>query len=78
METPPKLTYGHYTMAVFVIQEKCQIDVCRAVARNAECKINECRIEVFPAEMIEIVGGADTIILHFAFIILHSAAQAAR
>jgi len=31
-----------------------------------------------PAEMISIVGGADTIILHFAFIILHYAAKAAR
>ena len=41
--------------------------------QNAECKMN-----VFPAEMIIIVGEADTIILHFAFYILHWAAQAAR
>ena len=34
----------------------------------------DCRIVVFPTGMIEIVGKADTIILHFAFIILHWAA----
>ena len=33
---------------------------------------SECRMNVFPAEMIEIVAGGDTIILHFAFFILHS------
>ena len=31
----------------------------------------ECRIMVFPAEIILLVGRADTYILHFAFIILH-------
>ena len=34
--------------------------------RNAECKI-----VVFPSEIILIVRKADTFILHFAFIILH-------
>ena len=36
---------------------------------NAECKMQNCGV---PAAQIEIIGEADTIILHFAFRILHS------
>ena len=38
----------------------------------------ECRIVVFPSEIIQIVGVADTTILHFAFIILHSITETMR
>ena len=41
------------------------------IALMREMQNSECKINVFPAEMIIIVGEADTIILHFAFYILH-------
>jgi len=45
-----------------------------------KCKIQneKCKMNVFAAQMILIVGFADTIILHFAFCILQSLPRTAQ